>query len=88
MGMVLSRMQLNLRATRPTPHGAPRLGQAMSNWSVKTRRTPSRDCRDARVYGNTTTAMHSLSTPLPPPPVMVVVVLAGHDVASTKNMLL
>ena len=27
-------------------------------WSVKTRRTPSRHCRGARVYGHTTTVMH------------------------------
>ena len=37
---VLSRMQLTLHATRPTPHGASRLVQAMSAWSVKTRRAP------------------------------------------------
>ena len=38
----------------------------MSAWSVKTRRAPSRHCRhcrDARVYGHTTTAMHDTSTP-------------------------
>ena len=55
---VLSRMQLTLHATRRTPHGASRLVLAMSAWSVKTRRAPSRHCRDARVYGHTTTAMH------------------------------
>ena len=27
-------------------------------WSVKTRRDPSRRCRDARVYGHITTGMH------------------------------
>ena len=37
--------------------------QAMSAWSVKTRRVPSRHCRDARVYGHTTTDMHDMSTP-------------------------
>ena len=40
----------------------------MSAWLVKTRRTPSRHGRDARVYatsGHTTTAMHKLSTPPP-----------------------
>ncbi|CAM9307094.1 unnamed protein product [Laminaria digitata] len=31
---------------------------AMSAWSVKTGRAPSRHGRDARVYGLTTTAMH------------------------------
>ena len=38
--------------TRPTPHGASRLVQGMSAWSVKTRHAPSRHCRDARVYGH------------------------------------
>ena len=51
-------MQLTLHATRRTPHGASRLVLAMSAWSVKTRRAPSRNCRDASVYGRTTTAMH------------------------------
>ena len=62
---VLSRMQLTLHATRPIPHGASRLVQAMSAWSVKTR--PSQHCWDARVYGHTTrTAMHnSVYNPLP-----------------------
>ena len=29
--------------------------------------SPTRHCRDARVYGHTTTAMHDISTPPPPP---------------------
>ena len=62
---VLGRMQFTLHATRRTPHVAPRLVQAISAWSVKTRRAPSRHGRDARVYGHTTTAMHKLSTTLP-----------------------
>ena len=37
---IIDRMQLTLHATRPTPHGASRLVQAMSAWSVKTRRAP------------------------------------------------
>ena len=42
--------------------------QAMSAWSVKTRRAPSRHCWDERVYGgHTTTAMHGMGTPSPPP---------------------
>ena len=64
---VLSRMQLTLHATRPTPHGASHLVQAMSVWSVKTGGAPSRHCRDARVYGHTTSAMHDISSPPPPP---------------------
>ena len=39
----------------------------MPTWLVKTRRAPSRQSRDARVYGHTTTAMHKLNTPPPPP---------------------
>ena len=35
---VLGRMQFTLHATRRAPHGASRLVQAMSAWSVKTRR--------------------------------------------------
>ena len=48
--VVLSKMQFTLHVTRRTPHGASRLVHAMSDWSVKTRRAPSRHCRDARVY--------------------------------------
>ena len=39
-------------------YGASRLVQATSAWSAKTRRAPSRDCRDAKVYRLATTAMH------------------------------
>ena len=39
--------------------------QALSAWSVTTRRAPSRRCRDTRVYGHTTTAVHDMSTPHP-----------------------
>ena len=68
---VLSRMQSDgphpscdrVHATRRTPHGASRLLPAMSAWSTKARRAPSRHCRDARVYGHTTTAMHDMSVP-------------------------
>ena len=35
----------------------------------KTRRAPSRHCRDPRVYGHTTTAMHDMSTLSPPHPI-------------------
>ena len=51
-------MQLTLHVTRRTPHGGSRLVLAMSVWSVKTLRAPSRHCGDTRVYGHTTTAMH------------------------------
>ena len=51
-------MQRTRHGARRTPRGASRLVQAVSAWSVKTRRAPSRRCRDARVYGHATTAMH------------------------------
>ena len=57
---VLSRMQLSLHATHRKPHGASSLVLAMSAWSVKSRRAPSQHCRDARVYGHATTAMHDI----------------------------
>ena len=57
----ISRMQLVRYATRTTPHGASRLVQAMSAWSVKTRRAPPQHCRDASVYVHTTTVMHDMS---------------------------
>ena len=63
-----SRMKLTLHATRRTPHGASRLVHAMSVWSVKTRHAPSRHCRDARVYGHTTTAMNEIEYTRPSPP--------------------
>ena len=61
-----SKRDTPLHATRRTPHGAWRLVQAMSAWLVKTRRAPSWDRRNARVYDHTTAAMHKLSTPPPP----------------------
>ena len=65
---VLSRMHLTLHTTRPTPHGVSRLVQTMCAWSMKSRRAPSRQCRDARVYVHTTTAMHDVSNPPRPRP--------------------
>ena len=41
--------KLTLHETRRTPHGASPLTQAMSAWSVKTPRAPSRHCGDARI---------------------------------------
>ena len=37
--------------------------QCLPAWSVKAQRAPSQHCRDVRVYGHTTTAMHDMSTP-------------------------
>ena len=65
---VLSRMQLTLLATRRTPRGASRLVQAMTAWSVRTRRAPSRHFRDARVHGHTTTALYVVEYTPPPDP--------------------
>ena len=61
--LAASRTQHTLNATRRAPHGASRLRRAMSAWSVKTRRAPSRRCRDAMVSSPTATAMHEISTP-------------------------
>ena len=41
----------------------PSLVYAMSAWSVKTRRAPSRHSTDAKVYGHMTTAMRAASKP-------------------------
>ena len=65
---VVLRMQLTLHATRRTHHGASRLVLAMSAWSVKTRRAPSRRCKGARFYGHETAAMHDVSISPPPSP--------------------
>ena len=65
--VVLCRMQVALHAPRLTPRDASRLVRAMSAWSAKTRRAPSRHCWDARIYGLETTSMQEMSTPLPPP---------------------
>ena len=43
------------------------LAQAVSSWSVKPRRTPSRRCRGAEVYGHATGAMHDGKYTAPPP---------------------
>ena len=51
----------------PPPPPRARLVLAMSAWSVKIRRASSRHCRDARVYGHTTTAMHDTEYPASPP---------------------
>ena len=42
------------------------LAQAVSSWSVKPRRTPSRRCRGAEVYGHATGAMHDGKYTAPP----------------------
>ena len=53
--------------TRRTHHGATRFVHAMSAWSEKTRRAPSRHSRVARVYGHTTTAKHEMdASPISP----------------------
>ena len=65
--VVLDRMQLTLRASRQTPHGASRLVQAMPAWLVKTRRASSRHCRDARAAPPTPHPPHTHALyPSPP----------------------
>ena len=72
-------MQLTLHATRRPPHCA-RLVQAISAWSVRTRSTPSRHCRDARVY-HTTTAMHHIEYTPSPTSLCLTSVLVGAEEA-------
>ena len=48
---------------RLAEHFTSRLVQARSAWSVKIRRAPY--CRDAMVYGHTTTTMHDNASPPP-----------------------
>ena len=77
-------MPLTPHAARRTPHGASRLVQAMSAWSVETRRGLSRHYRGARVYGHMTTAMHDIGyTPYPPPYIIYLVYMDW--VASVGN---
>ena len=67
----LGTIQLTLHATCQTPHGASRLVQAVSAWSVKTRRAPSRHCSGAKTYGSTSIAVHDVEyTPPPLPPML------------------
>ena len=61
----MRRMQFALHATRQPPRGASRLVQAMSAWSVKIRHVPPWHCKDAKIYGHTTTAMHDIEYPPP-----------------------
>ena len=65
---VISRTQVTLHATHRPPHGASRLEQAMSAWSVETRRALLRHCSRARAYDHATAAMHDMSTSPPPSP--------------------
>ena len=85
---VLSRVQLTLHATRRTPHGVSRLVQAMSVWSVKTLRAPSRHFRDARVYGHATTVMHDVDFTLLQPPsaplLSPLLLFVPHDLLSNR----
>ena len=55
----LSPLFIPLPRSIPTPS----LVYAMSAWSVKTRRAPSRHSTDAKVYGHMTTAMRAASKP-------------------------
>ena len=57
-GRIGTRFLCSLNPSLPLPPGVSRLVQAMSAWSVKTRRAPSRHCRGARVHGHMTAAMH------------------------------
>ena len=76
-------MQLIFHVSRRTPHDASRLVLAMSAWSVEIRRAPSRHCRDARVFGHTTTAMHEYRVHPPPAPTSR---LVGGGLQPVKNV--
>ena len=65
--------------------GALRLVPAMSVWSVRTRRAPSRHCRDARVYGHTTTAAHDNGYTPPRPTVLVIVLLIAFEMGQGRR---
>ena len=54
-------------------------------WSVKTRRVPSRHCRDAGVYGRTTGATHDIE--YTPPSPYGHTTTAMHDIESTLSPL-
>ena len=55
-----------IQVTPPRPSSP--LVQATSAWSVKTRRAPSRKCRDTRVHGHTYDYGHAWHEHLPDPP--------------------
>ena len=58
------RCLVGFRSPCHSPNNSRRFALGASDvFLVKTRRAPSRHCRDARVYGHTTTAMHDMSTP-------------------------
>ena len=56
---VLGRMKFTLHATRRTRYIAEPLVKGISAGLVETRRAPSQQSRDVRVYGYMTTAMHN-----------------------------
>ena len=59
---VIGTMQPIAHMIRRTPHGTSRSVQPGPGWSMKTRRVPSRHCRDSKVNANTITAKHTTST--------------------------
>ena len=81
---VLSKIQLTLRATRRTPHGAVHLmQQATSASSVKNRRAPSQYCtRDARIMTMRLRSCMILEHPPPPP------LLLSPEMATMENKLI
>ena len=78
-------MQLTLHAAHRTSHGASRLVLAMSAWSMKTRRAPSRHGRDARVYGHATTAMLDIEY-TPPPGTCIACYIACYACLALSRM--
>ena len=85
------RMRRSIKTTAmliwvPTPpplsHGASHLVHAMSAWSLKTRRASSRHRKNAKIYGNTTTAMHDKRPPLRPPDLTSACLSAAMELAT------
>ena len=62
-----SRMKVTHHASHRTPTVLRAWYTRCLPGRCKSRRAPSRHCRDVRVYGHMITAMHKLSTPPPPP---------------------
>ena len=81
----LSRTQLTHNVTRLTLHGASQLMHAMSVWSAKARRAPSRHSRGVMVNDLKATTMHEMSTP--PPPGYLWHRFLGHNQAVADDLI-
>lgn len=86
-------MKLTLHAARRIPHRPLLLVLEISSWSLTTQRGRPWHCRNATVYGYTTTSMHDNEHTPPPAPAhhvstdstQVAVALACSDSAQQPN---